>query len=394
MDRFLTTVSLPKAKTRSSREQVSQAQRLVSRHAMGSKPEPATIAKTPISRVPHRTQSGIPKQEAIGASDIEAYKSQLEQNSEIISYKKSVKDFENYIVRLENENTMLSNGLRLCFAGVTLELSVVHSDAHYKESLEELNYLICASVAKLCTMDRSKQSGWSHESLREILQTVEGGATDIKRESSQFVSKLSLSLHKDPKRVIAFTRYLISLFLYTHVFSLFAFGLDSIESANMIEIEDHLLARGTGSSVTWFTVDSDLSEVVSVRHSINRAISYQLRHSGRPAITQAKLVDVLERTLFHLYPRATELRQMASEILTLAITTQVEMTAELGLFLCKWVERGSDPGSERAKVVDESQKGKIMLCTFPGFWKRIREDGKESWIPIVFPRVELESAFR
>jgi hypothetical protein len=85
---------------------------------------------------------------------------------------------------------------------------------------------------------------------------------------------------------------------------------------------------------------------------------------------------------------------MSIEIVRMAVTMQQEMTAEQGLFWCKWVENGSDPITERVKVVDQSQKGKVALCTFPGFWKRVQQEQCEKWIPIAFPRAELESVFR
>jgi len=417
MDRFVATWSFPKGKSKSNRRLVSQSEQFIPRHrdtGPSGEPKPkipashhlnrslvhqgADISRTTSeNRSPcSKTLSGDPKYEQRGLNQTEPFKQKFEEETEITARhaKNTVSELESHVVRLERENMMLKRGLRLCFAEMTLALSIVHSDSYYKEKLEELNYLICASVAKLCTTSTKKQVPWSHESLKAVLQKAEEGGANGKREWSDLVRRVSSNLHKDSKRLIAFTRYLIALILYTHVFSLFVFGLDSLQSATIKEVERHLLSSGMIFCLIPFTVDSESAQVISVRYAISRAVSFQLQQSERPESVQANLVDVLASILSQLYPRSSEPRQMAIEIVRMAVTTKREMTAEQGLFWCKWVENGTDPVAERVNVVDKSQKGKVALCTFPGFWKRALQDQGEKWIPIVLPRVELESVFR
>jgi hypothetical protein len=264
MDRFLTTWSRPKGKSK-NRRLASQSDQFIPHHFSDAGPKPEPIAKkTPAShlldRTPvyeaadissnrsddrslcYKTLPGDPKQEL---NQVEPFKPQFEEKTEMTArYEKAVSKLESHISRLERENLMLKRGLRLCFAEMTLAQSVVHSDFYYKEKLEELNYLVCASVAKLCSTNNKKQASWSHELLKGVLQTVEEGGIKGKREPSHLAPKVSWNLHKDSKRQIAFTRYLISLFLYKHVFSLFAFGLDSLQSATINEVERHLVSSG------------------------------------------------------------------------------------------------------------------------------------------------------
>ena len=69
------------------------------------------------------------------------------------------------------------------------------------------------------------------------------------------------------------------------------------------------------------------------------------------------------------------------------------MTAEQALFRCVFVEYGDDPIASRVNVPDEMQKGNVLLCTFPGFWKIVKEDKQDVWVPIKKATAELESAF-
>lgn len=423
MEGLVANLSLLRSKTKSNQRQLSQLDQLISGPASGPasgsnpKSKPKTKAKTRTvdivegtqvrhivdgfcstseDRVLHSTtQITDSKQELMALQQIEPGNVQLEGMRElVVRYKKAVCELENHVTVLEKENTELKQGLHLCFAEMTLSSSIVHSDAHYREKLEELNYFICASVAKLCAIESTKRGQGPYESLKAALQTAGESGAYGNRDSSRLLAKLGPNRRKDPKRLMAFTRYLISLLLYKHVFSLFAFGLDSLQSSTMKGIERRLVSCGKIFDFTSFNVDSNLSQVVSVRHALARAVSFQLQHSGRIDIAKANLVDVIERTLFHLYPESSDIRQMASKIVTMAVATQGEMIVEPGLFWCKWVDIGSDPVNERAKVVDESQKGKVALCTFPGFWKRVRQDKCENWIPIILPWVELESMFQ
>lgn len=70
------------------------------------------------------------------------------------------------------------------------------------------------------------------------------------------------------------------------------------------------------------------------------------------------------------------------------------MTEEQTMFRCTFVDPGMEPLLTLMHVADHRQKGQVALCTFPGFWRVAKQsDEGESWVALMKPCVELQSAF-
>jgi hypothetical protein len=71
-----------------------------------------------------------------------------------------------------------------------------------------------------------------------------------------------------------------------------------------------------------------------------------------------------------------------------------DMAQDFILFQCDMVHAGQTCTEATMYVADGRQTGRVIMCTFPGFSKKIQQEGKVLLIPVVKANVELESAFQ
>ena len=106
------------------------------------------------------------------------------------------------------------------------------------------------------------------------------------------------------------------------------------------------------------------------------------------------LVEILATALSLLLPKKLESNLHLERIIDHAVTLANQMTEEQGLFCCFLAEVGSDPKDNLLiKVADQTQTGLVIVCTFPGFGRKIIDDGKERFECIMKANAELQSAF-
>jgi hypothetical protein len=108
-----------------------------------------------------------------------------------------------------------------------------------------------------------------------------------------------------------------------------------------------------------------------------------------------ELINTLENTLIPLLPKLQDIRPKLVKIVDGAIELANEMTCEQALFRCKIFPSGTAFNDELMYIPDDNQKGRVYMCTFPLFVKRVYQDGRLYWRgPLEPASVELESVFR
>jgi hypothetical protein len=107
-----------------------------------------------------------------------------------------------------------------------------------------------------------------------------------------------------------------------------------------------------------------------------------------------KVIQQLERAMKLLLPgKPDDIHSIVTQIVDKAVTLANDMTEEQILFRCYMIHAGQQPTEAIVHVADSEQTGRVILCTFPGFGRKVWEDGKVQLIPVVKASVELESAF-
>ena len=87
------------------------------------------------------------------------------------------------------------------------------------------------------------------------------------------------------------------------------------------------------------------------------------------------------------------IHSIVTQIVDKAVTLANDMTEDQILFQCYMIYPGQQPTVAFVHVADSEQTGRMILCTFPGFGRKVWEAGKVQLIPVVKASVELESAF-
>jgi hypothetical protein len=129
------------------------------------------------------------------------------------------------------------------------------------------------------------------------------------------------------------------------------------------------------------------------------------QNKGRGAIRLAK-THLLQRKeegiagisgiLLRLLPKlATDgtVKSAVTKIVDKAVLFKNLITEEQVLYDCFWVDCGSVFEEECVDVVEEDPSGKVLLCTFPGLCRTIKEGDKISEITVVKASAILESSF-
>lgn len=116
--------------------------------------------------------------------------------------------------------------------------------------------------------------------------------------------------------------------------------------------------------------------------------------SENQADAKARVVEKIATTLSLLLPKKIDPRLMLVKIVAQAVVLANLMAEEQSLFWCFLAEIKTEPrGNDLIKVVDETQTGRVLLCTFPGLGRRIVDDGQEGFVCMVKANAELESSF-
>ena len=118
------------------------------------------------------------------------------------------------------------------------------------------------------------------------------------------------------------------------------------------------------------------------------------RRLARTHIKQRKeeIVAGLSGILRLLLPDATDgtVEFVVGRIVDNAVQFKSFITEEQALYDCFWVDCGAQFKEELVEVVEEEPSGKILLCTFPGLARTVKEDDKISTITVVKASAILE----
>lgn len=130
-----------------------------------------------------------------------------------------------------------------------------------------------------------------------------------------------------------------------------------------------------------------------IRQALGQGVLEQFKPTQKEI--RDDLINELENTVKLLLPKPQDIRPKLVKIVDGAIELANEMTCEQALFKCKIFPSGEAFMDKFMYVPDDNQRGRVYICTFPLFIKRIYHDGRASWGGRLQPAsVELESAFR
>lgn len=109
---------------------------------------------------------------------------------------------------------------------------------------------------------------------------------------------------------------------------------------------------------------------------------------------EQRLAQKLGDTLSLLLPGSAGLFTSIMRLVNQAVTLANQMTEEQAIFRCFFPMVGEPTPNANIRVPDERQTGRVFMCIFPGFCRRvILDDGNESRICILKANAVLESAF-
>lgn len=129
-----------------------------------------------------------------------------------------------------------------------------------------------------------------------------------------------------------------------------------------------------------------------VREALGRgALKYTESYQSR---RKDSLITDIESKLSPLLPIKHDIRLKLGRIIDKAIDLCNSMTRERALFTCTLIPSGGPVDDIHLNVSDEDQNGKVFMCTFPTFCRRVMEEGMATSVCLLKGDVELESAFQ
>lgn len=110
---------------------------------------------------------------------------------------------------------------------------------------------------------------------------------------------------------------------------------------------------------------------------------------------EVEITNELTELLRLLLPRSdpSTVCSAAAKIIDKAIGLKMEMTVELTLYHCFWINCGEEFMEDCVEVIDEEAAGRVLLCTFPGLARTIKEEKQMSKFIVVKASATLEKAF-
>lgn len=129
-----------------------------------------------------------------------------------------------------------------------------------------------------------------------------------------------------------------------------------------------------------------------IRQALGRGVLVQTE-SQQSKVKNA-FISHIESMLSTLLPIKQNIQPKLQRIIDNAVDLANTMTRERALFLCRVIPTGRAIEDMYMEVSDEDQKGKVFMCTFPMFCRRIMDEGTGRNVCLVKADVELESAFQ
>ena len=121
-----------------------------------------------------------------------------------------------------------------------------------------------------------------------------------------------------------------------------------------------------------------------------------LRFAGENAERRQETVGELQTVVSGLLPLAAKeaIDSFAAKVVDLAINLKKAMVEEQALYQVFWVDCNEQFQEHRVEVVDDEPSGRVLLCTFPGLERMIRNEKEDSQITVVKASGFLKSSFQ
>jgi len=129
---------------------------------------------------------------------------------------------------------------------------------------------------------------------------------------------------------------------------------------------------------------AQLSETEEFQTAIKNQLVEQLGDVLKP---------LLPRSHDHL-ARPYDIHRVVANVTDLAVKIANAMTQEQAIFRSFFLISGYQPTEAEASVTNAEQTGNVFMCTFPGFYKKVRDEKQDHNIIMVKANVDLESRLR
>ena len=149
----------------------------------------------------------------------------------------------------------------------------------------------------------------------------------------------------------------------------------------------------------WLIADPDFGKVLTIRQALGRA---QLSEVEKLQTAMKNLlVEQLDDLLKPLLPRSSDpnlrpydIHVVIAKLTDMAVQLANMMTQERAIFRSYFLKAGHQPTEVEASVPNTEQTGNVFMCTFPGFYKKVRDGKQTIQIVMVKANVELQSRLR
>lgn len=128
-----------------------------------------------------------------------------------------------------------------------------------------------------------------------------------------------------------------------------------------------------------------------IHQTIGRGLLRFTREEFTPRVVE--ITSHLAEVLKLLLPQSpqTAIDIAANEFVDKSINLKKAMVEEHTLYHCFWIDSGDEFQETRVEVTDEEPTGRVLICTFPGLARTIKEDKELSEVIVVKASATLES---
>lgn len=223
-----------------------------------------------------------------------------------------------------------------------------------------------------------------HE-IRRLLDLYKPGRALI-RFMSQNSGYSIRAMHSNSFQRIVLVRHIVALCLWAHVFKPICFGIADEVNRVMSDMVNYVISTGNIVFNPSFTnLERDYSKVLSFRQALGRGLCDRaqaqalLPEPSFGVVTKNKLVAHIERLIEILLPREHNIRPGIQKTVDVAIDLAYKMTSEQAMFNCEMVLSGEPEKENYTSAPDDGEKGgRVYVCVFPFFGKRVMEGSEGS----------------
>ena len=188
-------------------------------------------------------------------------------------------------------------------------------------------------------------------------------------------------------------RHVVALFLFNRVFEPFALGISQEFSDGLRVIDMNVNTQGVAFlNIKVDDTEPKFSNILLIHQAIGRGIVHLARE--KMAICQVQLTGELTELLRLLLPLTPEaaIALLAKRIIEKAVPLKTAMIEEHTLFQCFMADCGDNFDERLFEVDDERPTGRVLLCTFPGLARTIKQHNQRIEIIVAKARASVDMA--